>query len=313
MKTCTVRLLYLGNLKFGTLRWKARNPQPVKPKPNLGQFNIIKEYTLDEPTTSGEGPTTEKGDSQHVETVTPPASATSVSNIVADIKEASVSQVETMVCSGSQPSIPKDDVIPTKALTTHLKTTDNDTSLHVETSSISCPTEMPNRAGILIKKELAICLPKLKDTDIDVWPGTVNAYHSYKPPPVETELKPVITSVCGYSLHSRHSGSHMHHGEESATDTQQEDIVFTNDSEPEPKKARNQHPSASGPSLERLLAHANALINKVSSFVTKPVNAKHSKKTTPQRNMETPSVITDLPQPVGTESTSTHDKPARTI
>ena len=313
MKICTVRLLYLGNLKFGTHRWKPHNLQPVKPKSNLGQFNIIEEYTLDEPTTSGEGSTTENGDSQHVETVTPPVSATSVSNTVADVKEASVSQVETKVTSGSQLSIPKDDVIPTKDLTTHLKTTNNNTSLQVETSSISCPTEMPNRAGILIKKELAICLPKLKDTDIDVWLGTVNAYHSYEPPPVEMELKPVITSVHGYSLHSRHSGSHTHQGEESATDTQQEDIVFTNDGEPEPKKARNQCRSASGPSLERLLAHANTLINKVSSFVTEQVNAKHGKKTTPQRNVETSSVITDLPQPVGTEPTSTHDKPARMI
>ena len=43
MKECTVRLLYLGNMKFGTLHWHPCNPQPVQPKPNLGQFKIIEE------------------------------------------------------------------------------------------------------------------------------------------------------------------------------------------------------------------------------------------------------------------------------
>ena len=55
MKECSVRLLYLGNLKFGTLRWQPRNPQPAKPQ--LGQFKIIEEFTLDGPTTSGESST----------------------------------------------------------------------------------------------------------------------------------------------------------------------------------------------------------------------------------------------------------------
>ena len=29
MKECTIRLLYLGNMKFGTLHWHPHNPQPV--------------------------------------------------------------------------------------------------------------------------------------------------------------------------------------------------------------------------------------------------------------------------------------------
>ena len=74
MRECTVRLLYLGNLKFVTLHWKPRNPQPVHPRPNLGQFNIIEEYTLDEPSTSGEGSTTDNGDMVQVEMSAPQAS-----------------------------------------------------------------------------------------------------------------------------------------------------------------------------------------------------------------------------------------------
>ena len=70
MKECTVRLLYLGNMKFGTLHWHFRNPQPVQPKPNLGQFKIIEEYTLDEPTTSGESSTADNSETEHMETAT---------------------------------------------------------------------------------------------------------------------------------------------------------------------------------------------------------------------------------------------------
>ena len=66
MKECSVRLLYLGNLKFGTLHWQAHNPQPAKPQ--LGQFKIIKEFTLDGPTTSGESSTPDNESEEHVET-----------------------------------------------------------------------------------------------------------------------------------------------------------------------------------------------------------------------------------------------------
>ena len=59
----------LGNLKFGTLHWQPRNPQPIKS--NLGQFKIIEEYTLDGPSTSGESSTADNGVEEHVETAAP--------------------------------------------------------------------------------------------------------------------------------------------------------------------------------------------------------------------------------------------------
>ena len=48
MSACTVRLLYLGDLTFGVLKWKPQVPKPVIAKPNHGEFNIIEEYTIDE-------------------------------------------------------------------------------------------------------------------------------------------------------------------------------------------------------------------------------------------------------------------------
>ena len=116
-------------------------------------------------------------------------------------------------------------------------------------------------------KDLKVVVPKLNETDIDVWSDKVCTYYTY-PPHVETELKPVIVSVCWYSLQSaKHQGDDTDVPDDSA-----------NDGEPVPKRAKDSRPSRSGPSPERLLAHANTLINKVSSFMTKPVDAKYSGK-----------------------------------
>ena len=48
-------------------------------------------------------------------------------------------------------------------------------------------------------KNLKVVVPKLNETDINVWSDKVCTYYTYAPH-VETELKPVIVSVHGYSL-----------------------------------------------------------------------------------------------------------------
>ena len=114
---------------------------------------------------------------------------------------------------------------------------------------------------------------------------------------METELKPIITSVCGYNLRS----TQLHEGD---TDD--------NDDEPKQKKPKGAHPSRSGPSPERLLAHANALINKVSSFVSKPSNEPSDDGIV--SNVEASSQINDQILPVEmSNSTPVCNKPARTI
>ena len=92
-KECSVRLLYLGNMKFGTLRWQPHNPQPVLPKPNLGKFNIIEEYTLDEQT-AGESSTAENNDAKHVETTAQ--------------QEPNQDVAETGICVSCSPVLPEE-------------------------------------------------------------------------------------------------------------------------------------------------------------------------------------------------------------
>ena len=250
IKACTVRLLYLGNLKFGTLHWNSRNLQPIQPKLNLGQFKIIEEYTLDDQTTSGEGSTTDNGDAQHVNTATPQVPTTSVPEIDAKSNEPSSS---------------------------HMETKNDEDSLKVETSQVACSKDVPALDIIPFKKELTILLPRLKETEINVWSDTVHTYYTYDPPLVETEFKSVIASVCGYSLRCGHSGSHM---QQDDVNSVQEEPPMIIKEEPVPKKVKNTHPQSSSPSPERLIAHANAIINKVSSFITKPMNAKYGNKGT---------------------------------
>ena len=85
-----------------------------------------------------------------------------------------------------------------------------------------------------------------------------------------------------------------------------------NDDELVLKNAKDSCPSQSGPSPERLLAHANSLINKVSSFMTKPVDAKYGGKKPIvssgekiKLNVEMAGVSTEASQPVETTDNST--------
>ena len=48
LKRCNIKLLFLGQLRFGVLNW---NPHPPKAKPRelVPKFSIVEEYTIDEP------------------------------------------------------------------------------------------------------------------------------------------------------------------------------------------------------------------------------------------------------------------------
>ena len=139
-------------------------------------------------------------------------------------------------------------------------------------------------------KDLKVVVQKLDDLVNEESTGSANS-------PVETELKPIITSVRGYNLCSSRP---------------YEEDTDNNDDEPEHKRSKRACPSRSGPSPERLLAHANALINKVSSFVSKPSNKPSNDGTV--SNLETSSRTNDQMLPVEmSHSTPVRSKPAHTI
>ena len=129
-------------------------------------------------------------------------------------------------------------------------------------------------------KDLKVVVHKLDDLVNEEPTGSTNS-------PVETELKPIITSVHGYNLRS----SRPYEGD---TDD--------NDDKPKQKRSKGACPSRSGPSSERLLAHANSLINKVSSFVSKPSNEPSNDRTVSY--VETSSQRNDQMLPVETSSST---------
>ena len=112
---------------------------------------------------------------------------------------------------------------------------------------------------MITTKEGVLKIKCLRPVDIDVWTDIVHKYYQFVPSPVETVK---IISVRGYGLWS-------------AVKREAREVKMeTSYKEPVPKKTKDTRPPHSGPSPERLLAHANALIQKVNQFVTKPINAK---------------------------------------
>ena len=276
MKECSVRLLYLGNLKFGTLHWQPRNPQLAKPQ--LGQFKIIEEFTLDELTTSGESSTPDNESEEHVETTlqsesTPPPMNSEGTDTPSDFRQPINKPVQEN----------------TESIPVNVETSDITNTVKVETP-VQADSGTESSKTVPCLKDLKVVVHKLDDLVNEEPTGSANS-------PVETELKPIITSVRGYNLRS----SQPYEGD---TDD--------NDDEPKQKRSKGAPPSRSGLSPERLLANANALINKVSSFVSKPSNEPSNDGTV--SNVETSSQTNDQMLPVETSSsTPVHNKPARTI
>ena len=170
-----------------------------------------------------------------------------------------------------------------------METSDITNTVKVETP-VRVDSGTESSKAIPYLKDLKVVVHKLDDLVNDELTSSANS-------PVETELKPIITSVRGYNLHS----TRPYEGD---TDD--------NDDEAKQKRSKGACPSRSDPSLERLLAHANELINKVSSFVSKPSNEPSNDGTV--SNVETSSQTNDQMLPVETSSsTPVCNKPARTI
>ena len=181
MKECTVRLLYLGNLNFGTLRWQPHNPQPMKPK--LGQFKIIEEFTFDGATTSGESSTPDNGAEEHVETGTQLEHAPPPVNSEDTTPPINITlPVEKLV----------QETVETTPVNVETKPTIN--TLKVEAPGSDDPETHGSEAAPQLNDEEG----SLHIQDDIVENESTETANS----PVETELRPIITNVHGYNLRS---------------------------------------------------------------------------------------------------------------
>ena len=212
MKECSVHLLYLCDMKFGTLRWQPHNPRPVQPKPNLGKFNIVEEYILDKQTTSGESSTAKNNEAEHVEMVHQKTDQCAIDAV--QISSRSVLLPE-------EPTDQKEENVHAFPVET---TDDEMADTLLPRVSTSSPTPV-------ISKEPKILIPRLSNTDIDIWTDNVHTHYSFIPVHVGTDSKPEISKVRGYGCHSTE-----HH-----SDTRIKEEV--SQYEPVPKKTCETQPS----------------------------------------------------------------------
>ena len=203
--------------------------------------DIVEEITLDDH--SGESSTAETNGVPHVETVN------NTSNDTLDDQRSPFPAKQNETLEAVMDAKPKSPV---------------ETEEHDAVVSIPPPEIEQRSPDVITTKEAVLKINRLRPVDIDVWTDIVHKYYEFVPSPVEMVK---ITNVQGYGLRS-------------AVKCEAREVkVETSYKEPVPKKTKDTHPPHSGPSPEHLLAHANALIQKVNQFVTKPVNAKFGETT----------------------------------
>ena len=272
LNVCSVRLIYLGNLRFGVLTWRPRLPKKVATK--SPGFNIIKEYTLDKNTTT-QGSTTrhvetdivvqKRDDAKTVSsTVDPPRSDHERVPTLCDIKVNATEVKESRLDGISSSKITNTQFaahVPTSSDTTSVSTKPEQTlcqmtpttpTIQIDDGLLPPPPIPPVSCledGLILssypwKLKPKLLVEKLTSTEVDIWSNKVQEYYVHTP---TKEKAPIIIDMRGYGLRSRPI--------KSEPDT------------PEPAKGNNK--------TEQLMDQAQALIDKAKRFVTKPVHGKH--------------------------------------
>ena len=160
LSACTVRLLYIGDLSFGVLKWKPTIPKPVSVKPHLGEFSIVEEYTLDE----------EKSTSKKLAVVKPTSVATAKceQKPVVSVSLPSPEKAIHIPRSPPQPSrlldVVKPKVVYAADNTEFYVGTGPTPNQELDPDTIS-PDSYP------WKKELRVSVCRLSDFEISYWTG----------------------------------------------------------------------------------------------------------------------------------------------
>ena len=234
LKICSVRLVYLGQLRFGLLHWDPRPPRPV-PKPKTASFKIIEEYTIDEPSP----PTTSA--SVPVET-----HSVNVQNLPA------LSSVRNTLPSTSLDA--QNTEVPVKE---HVETTktSRDYEPHNTESTPVCDLLTCAEDGLVLssypwKKDLQVAVDRLTPVEIDIWCGNTSEYYRHVPDPdpvVSAELQSATSH--GYGLRKTRS------------------VKTEVKVEPDQNEQADDEPA-------KLLQYADSLIKDMKSIASKPTKKR---------------------------------------
>ena len=165
MSQCTVRLIYLGDLNFGVLRWKPR--KPTAPCPRLGEFDIVEEITIDKQPIQGRKlavvrPTPVETPAINCGPSVDEISATSVNNVQIEQNEAAITT--------AKPQAPIVDSIVKPKVVYAAENSD----FYVETSvnqQGSSSAKSNTAYTYPWKKKLVVSVRRLSDFELSYWTG----------------------------------------------------------------------------------------------------------------------------------------------
>ena len=245
LKECSIRLIYLGNQRFGVLTWRPRLPKKVASK--SPGFNIVEEYTLDEDIDSTKQAT-------NINKVSPEGKVASVHQTVNNypVKETVEIKLEAREPGGTKPLHVVTETEVRSAPTTETEQTTLTTKpVTTKPRPVICPED-----GIILsqypwKSEPEVHLERVSEIELDIWCNRVIDYYKFTLAP---EVTPVISDIKGYGLRKRHIKEEFPLEEQSQADTT---------------------------ATDKLIDQAKALINTAKTFVTKPVKRKHGSKSGP--------------------------------
>ena len=256
LNECSIRLIYLGNQRFGVLTWRPRLPKKVASK--SPGFNIVEEYTLDEDIDSTKQVC-------NINKVSPDAAG----NVVISGGDGKVASVHQTVIN--------DPVKETVEIKPKARESSGAEPLHVvtetevrsaptteaEQSTLTMPPTKPATTkprlvtcpedGIILsqypwKSKLEVHLERVSEIESDISYNRVMDYYKFTSAP---EVTPVISDIKGYGSRKCRI---------------KEEFPLEDQSQPDTT------------ATDKLIDQAKALINTVKTFIMKPVKKKHGSK-----------------------------------
>ena len=251
LQQCSVKLVFLGDLKFGLLNWNPRPPKPSKPRATaVPRFSIVEEYTLDDsPPETTPIDLTKNVEASPVETPAKTMQIGDGENSATSAMEHSLdtfNQKELYALPvGTFPNMPADldAVMPPS-------TSDVPTSSPVKSPAVCAKEPVPVSSdplftcpedGLVLshypwKKNAVLKVEHLTDLTIDLWCNQISDYYQYAPvsqPVLSTNVVKVEPSLKEENKSSREGSPATNYDAETDVD------------------------------IENLLQHAESLVRKV--------------------------------------------------
>ena len=242
MSACTVRLLYLGNLTFGVLKWKPQIPKPVVDKPRLGEFKVVEEYTLDEQQATFKKLAVVK---PH-----PVETRTSVEQSGASTHTTVSNEAELQPHSFPRGCIPEKEPPPKPTVVYASANTDFYVGTTPDVSNQERQLDMVSSENYPWKKKLCVSVRRLSDFEISYWCGGLKQASAELPIKVETIPVKSIVFVKDEAISDEQPTCNI---DRKCSHLDYESPVGVKRS-----------PSSEDQTTEKLLAHAKSLISHVS-------------------------------------------------